>query len=163
MTLIDQRGPVRAHAGKRRTTGLDDATLLRLAKSHPELEAAVAAAAAEHATLAGEFAELFAMDEDAQLRAVQGGYVNFYADDAINPYVALTARGPWVVTLNGAVLYDAGGYGMIGFGHTPGTVMQAMAKPQVMANIMPPSLSQLRSDRALRKEIGHTRAGYPFA
>ena len=163
MTLIEKLAPLRAHAGKRLTTGLDDATLSRLAKSHPDLEAAVEAAAAEHDRLQNEFADLFAMDEGAQLRAVQGGYVNFYADDAINPYVALTARGPWVVTINGAVLYDAGGYGMIGFGHTPEAVMQAMSKPQVMANIMTPSLSQLRFDRALRKEIGHTRGGCPFA
>jgi len=163
MNLIEKLAPLRAHSGKRLTTGLDDATLLRLAASHPDLEAAVAAAAAEHAALDEEFSDLFAMDEDAQLRVVQAGYINFYADDAINPYVALAARGPWVVTLNGAVLYDAGGYGMIGFGHTPEAVMAAMAKPQVMANIMTPSLSQLRFDRALRKEIGHTRGGCPFA
>ncbi|MEP6908392.1 MAG: hypothetical protein ABI858_10500, partial [Pseudoxanthomonas sp.] len=163
MTLIEKLAPLRAHPGKRLTTGLDDATLSRLANTHPDLEAAIDAAIAEHAQLSSEFADLFAMDEDAQLRAVQAGYVNFYADDAINPYVALAARGPWVVTLKGAVLYDAGGYGMIGFGHTPEAVMEAMAKPQVMANIMTPSLSQLRFDRALRKEIGHTRGGCPFA
>lgn len=163
MTLIEKLAPLRAHAGKRMTTGLDDATLLRLAKSHPDLEAAVAAAAAEHENLRDEFADLFALDEDAQLRAVQGGYINFYAEDAVNPYVALVARGPWIVTINGAVLYDAGGYGMIGFGHTPEAVLEAMSKPQAMANIMTPSLSQLRFDRALRKEIGHTRGGCPFA
>ncbi|MET0654862.1 MAG: aminotransferase class III-fold pyridoxal phosphate-dependent enzyme [Pseudoxanthomonas sp.] len=163
MNLIEKLAPLRAHAGKRMTTGLDDATLLRLAKSHPDLEAAIAAAAVEHGNLSDEFADLFAMDEEAQLRAVQGGYINFYAEDAINPYVALAARGPWVVTLNGAVLYDAGGYGMIGFGHTPEAVLEAMSRPQVMANIMTPSLSQLRFDRALRKEIGHTRGGCPFA
>ena len=163
MHLIEQLAPLRAHAGKRMTRGLDDATLLRLAKSHPDLEAAINAAAAEHEAVRDEFAALLDMDEDAQLRAVQAGYVNFYAEDAINPYVALVARGPWIVTINGAVLYDAGGYGMIGFGHTPEAVLQAMSKPQVMANIMTPSLSQLRFDRALRKEIGHTRGGCPFA
>src|SRR5687767_3194920 len=125
MTLIDKLAPLRAHAGKRMTTGLDDATLLRLAKSHPDLEAAITAAAIEHESLHDEFAELFALDEDAQLRAVQSGYVNFYSEDAINPYVALAARGPWIVTINGAVLYDAGGYGMIGFGHTPEAVLEA--------------------------------------
>ena len=157
MNLIEKLAPLRAHAGKRMTVGLDDATLERLARSHPELEAAVDAAAAEHASLSDEFADLFALDETAQLRAVQAGYINFYAEDAVNPYVALAARGPWVVTINGAVLYDTGGYGMIGFGHTPAAVLEAMSKPQVMANIMTPSLSQLRFDRALRKEIGHTR------
>ncbi|WP_454829852.1 aminotransferase class III-fold pyridoxal phosphate-dependent enzyme [Pseudoxanthomonas wuyuanensis] len=163
MAPIDLLAPLRAHKGKRLTQGLDDASVVRLAKSHPELTAAIEAAASAHAELQGEFAELFELDENAQLRAVQGGFVNFYADDAINPYVALAARGPWLVTINGAVLYDAGGYGMLGFGHTPATVMAAMARPQVMANIMTPSLSQLRFDRALRKEIGHTRGGCPYA
>ena len=163
MALIELLAPLRAHKGKRLTTGLDDAMVARFAKSHPDLVAAIEAAAKEHAQLQDEFAELFDMDEDAQLRAVQGGFVNFYPDDAITPYIALTARGPWVVSLNGAVLYDAGGYGMLGFGHTPEQVMAAMAKPQAMANIMTPSLSQLRFDRALREEIGHTRGGCPYA
>ena len=163
MALTDALAPLRAHTGQRLTHGLDDATVERLAKGHPDLAAVIEAAAAEHARLKDEFAELFDLDEAEQLRAVQAGYVNFYADDAVNPYIALAARGPWVVTLNGAVLYDAGGYGMLGFGHTPAAVLDAMARPQVMANIMTPSLSQLRFDRALRKEIGHTRGGCPFA
>ncbi|QND81697.1 aminotransferase class III-fold pyridoxal phosphate-dependent enzyme [Pseudoxanthomonas mexicana] len=163
MALTDALAPLRAHTGQRLTQGLDDATVERLAKGHPDLAAVIEAAAAEHARLKDEFAELFDLDEAEQLRAVQAGYVNFYADDAVNPYIALAARGPWVVTLNGAVLYDAGGYGMLGFGHTPAAVLDAMARPQVMANIMTPSLSQLRFDRALRKEIGHTRGGCPFA
>ncbi|MCH6483995.1 aminotransferase class III-fold pyridoxal phosphate-dependent enzyme [Pseudoxanthomonas sp. LH2527] len=163
MALIDHLAPLRAHPGQRLTRGLDDTAIERLAKGHPDLVAVIEAAAAEHARLHDEFSELLAMDEAEQLRVVQSGYVNFYADDAINPYIALAARGPWVVTLKGAVLYDAGGYGMLGFGHTPGAVLDAMARPQVMANIMTPSLSQLRFDRALRKEIGHTRGGCPFA
>ena len=163
MALIDHLAPLRAHPGQRLTRGLDDTAIERLAKGHPDLVAVIEAAAAEHARLHDEFSELLAMDEAEQLRVVQSGYVNFYADDAINPYIALAARGPWVVTLKGAVLYDAGGYGMLGFGHTPAAVLDAMARPQVMANIMTPSLSQLRFDRALRKEIGHTRGGCPFA
>ena len=162
MVITAPLAALRAHKGQRLTQGLDDATVERLAKSHPDLVAAIEAAAVEHARLQGEFAELFDLDEAAQLQAVQAGFVNFYAEDAVNPYIALAARGPWVVSLNGAVLYDAGGYGMLGFGHTPETVMKAMSRPQVMANIMTPSLSQLRFDRALRKEIGHTRGGCPF-
>ncbi len=163
MALIELLAPLRAHAGTRLTTGLDDATVARLAGQHPDLAAAIEAAAAEHGRLKDEFAELLDLDEEAQLRAVQAGFVNFYADDAVNPYIALAARGPWVVTLKGAVLYDAGGYGMLGFGHSPEAVLAAMARPQVMANIMTPSLSQLRFDRAMRGEIGHTRGGCPFA
>ncbi|MGV8931321.1 MAG: aminotransferase class III-fold pyridoxal phosphate-dependent enzyme [Luteimonas sp.] len=163
MTIIDQLAPLRAHTGARRTSGLDDATLAQFAATHPELVAAVADAVTEHARIKDEFADLLNLDEDAQVQAVQTGFVNFYPQDAVNPYVALAARGPWVVTINGAVLYDTGGYGMLGFGHTPQPVLDAMAKPQAMANIMTPNLSQLRLDRALRKEIGQSRGECPFA
>src|SRR5690606_31207146 len=45
----------------------------------------------------------------------------------------------------------------------PQAIIDAMARPQAMANIMTPSLSQLRAERALRKEIGHSMGGCPFA
>jgi acetylornithine/succinyldiaminopimelate/putrescine aminotransferase len=154
--------PLRA-AGTRRTTGLDDATLDRFAASDPRLAEAITAAASAFAGIADEFGELIDLDEDAQCAAVQAGYVNFYPQYSVNPYVALAGRGPWLVTLKGAVLFDAGGYGMLGFGHTTGEILDAMARPQVMANVMTPSVSQLRFERAIRAEIGHTRAdGCPF-
>ncbi|MDC7806478.1 aminotransferase class III-fold pyridoxal phosphate-dependent enzyme [Luteimonas sp BLCC-B24] len=164
MSVIEILAPLRAHGGQRRTTGLPDDVLERFAATHPDLLDAARAAAAAHAALTTEFADLLDLDEDAQARAVQAGYVNFYQSDAVNPYVALAARGPWIVTLKGAVLHDSGGYGMLGFGHTPRAVIEAMAQPVPMANIMTPSLSQLKLDRALRREIGHTRdGGCPFS
>ena len=162
MSFIERLAPLRTQPGTRLTTGLDDATLERLAQDHPDLVAAVEAAAAEFSRVQGELGPVLALDEQAQIEAMQDGFINFYADDAVTPYVALTARGPWVVTLKGAVLYDAGGYGMLGFGHTPDAVLEAMAQPQVMANIMTPSASQPRFIKALRAEIGHTRGGCPF-
>ncbi len=163
MNLIDILKPLRSHAGKVRTAGLDDATVLRLADRFPELVAAAHAAVEQYGAIRSEFAELLDIDEQAQIEAVQAGFVNFYSEDAVNPYVALAARGPWVVTLKGAVVHDSGGYGMIGFGHTPQAVIDTMAKPQVMANVMTPSLSQLRAVRALRNEIGHSIGGCPYA
>ena len=162
MNLLDQLATLRQHGGAVRTHGLDDATLQRLAATHPELRAAVDDALAQFAALQLEFPDLLALDEDAQCHAVQSDFVNFYPGDAVNPYVALAARGPWVVTLKGAVVHDSGGYGMLGFGHTPAHVLAAMAKPQVMANIMTPSLSQLRLARALKREIGASRGGCPY-
>src|SRR5690606_21881099 len=141
--------PLRARKGKRRTPGLDDATVARFAAGHPELVAAIEAAAAAFARVESDFADLLDLDEDAQIEAIQAGFVNFYPQDGVNPYVALTARGPWIVTLKGAVLYDTGGYGMLGFGHAPEPVIEAMSRAQALANIMTPSLSQLRLDRAL--------------
>ncbi|MBN8211452.1 MAG: aminotransferase class III-fold pyridoxal phosphate-dependent enzyme [Xanthomonadales bacterium] len=162
MALLDILAPLRALGGKRRTQGLDDATILRFAATHPELVEAIQAAAAEYARIHDEFADLLDMDEGAQALAVQAGFVNFYSNDTVNPYVALAARGPWVVTLKGAVVHDSGGYGMLGFGHTPKAVLETMSRPQAMANIMTPSLSQLRFDRAIRREIGHSQGACPF-
>ncbi|HEL4239309.1 TPA: aminotransferase class III-fold pyridoxal phosphate-dependent enzyme [Stenotrophomonas maltophilia] len=163
MSFIERLAPLRNQPGTRLTSGLDDATLTALSANHPQLIAAVDAAAEEFARVQADQGPLLAQDEQAQIDAMQDGFVNFYADDAVTPYVALAARGPWVVTLKGAVLYDAGGYGMLGFGHTPDAVLEAMARPQVMANIMTPSLSQQRFITALRAEIGHRRGGCPFA
>jgi len=163
MSFIERLAPLRNQPGTRLTSGLDDATLTALSANHPQLIAAVDAAAEEFARVQADLGPLLAQDEQAQIDAMQDGFVNFYADDAVTPYVALAARGPWVVTLKGAVLYDAGGYGMLGFGHTPDAVLEAMARPQVMANIMTPSLSQQRFITALRAEIGHRRGGCPFA
>ena len=96
------------------------------------------AAAEEFARVQADLGPLLAQDEQAQIDAMQDGFVNFYADDAVTR-TWRWPRGPWVVTLKGAVLYDAGGYGMLGFGHTPDAVLEAMARPQVMANIMTPA------------------------
>lgn len=163
MALLDTLAPLRAHAGARRTQGLDDATILTFAATHPDLVEAIRAAGAEYAAIRGEFTELLDLDETAQTLAVQAGFVNFYSNDTVNPYVALAARGPWIVTLKGAVLHDSGGYGMLGFGHAPQAIIDAMARPQAMANIMTPNLSQLRFDRAIRAEVGHSIGGCPFS
>lgn len=162
--VVGKLAPLRNSGGRVRTRGLDDATIERMAARFPDLRAAIDAAAEQFAALrSSEFAPLLALDEQAQIDAVQAGFINFYADDAVNPYVALAARGPWIVTLKGAVVHDSGGYGMLGLGHTPNAVLAAMARPQVMANVMTPNLAQLRLDRALRREIGHSRGACPYA
>src|SRR6185312_11695423 len=102
------------------------------------------------------------LGEQAQIESAQSGFVNFYADDAVCPFVALAARGPWIVTTKGAVLYDCGGYGMLGFGHNPAAVLQTLSRRQVMANVMTPNVSQFRFAEALRREIGHTRGTHPY-
>lgn len=162
MAVTDKLIPLRAHGGKRRTVGLDDAVIARFAASHSDLVEAIDAAVAEYERIKGEFADLLDLDEAEQIQRIQAGYVNFYPDTGVNPYVALSARGPWIVTLKGAVLHDSGGYGMLGFGHAPKAVLEAMAKPQAMANIMTPSLSQLRFEKAIRGAIGIGRGGCPY-
>jgi acetylornithine/succinyldiaminopimelate/putrescine aminotransferase len=159
MSPIAKLNELRSCGGAARTQGLSDATIERFAQHDANLVAAIDEAHALFRNLAGEFDDLLKLDEAAQLARVQGDFVNFYADDSINPYVALAARGPWVVTLKGAVVYDVGGYGMLGLGHAPQAVIDALAGHQVMANVMTPNLSQLRFARALKRELGHTRGG----
>ncbi|HEX3125497.1 MAG TPA: aminotransferase class III-fold pyridoxal phosphate-dependent enzyme [Rhodanobacteraceae bacterium] len=163
MSLLAKLNELRQYGGAIRTHGLADAEVTRLAATYPELGEAIDDAHALHIALRVEMPDLLKLDENAQLQRVQGDFINFYPDDAVNPYVVLAARGPWVITLKGAVIHDSGGYGMLGFGHTPKAILAALARPQVMANVMTPSVSQLRFTQALGREIGHTRGGSPFA
>lgn len=163
MDIIEILQKIRDDAGEPLTVGLPDDVIRRFAADDTDLREAVRAAPAARSALVSEFPALMAADEHAQVAAVQADLVNFYAADAVNPYVALVARGPWIVTTFGAVLHDSGGYGMLGFGHDPASVRAAMDRPHVMANVMTASFSQLRFTRALRREIGHTRGGCPFA
>ena len=162
MNALQKLNSMRQSGGSRRTVGLPDATIERFLKTDPLLAQAIDEGFAAFEAARAEFPALLALDEAQQMAEVQAGFVNFYADDAVNPYVAVAARGPWVVTLKGAVVHDSGGYGMLGAGHAPQFVIDAMARPQVMANIMTPSLSHLRLTQALRREIGHTRGGCPY-
>ena len=78
------------------------------------------------------------------------------------PIHPIAGRGPWLVTACGAVLHDNGGYGMLGSGHGPSSIIDAMSENWVMANVMTPSFSQKRLGDRLRKELGHTRGSCPF-
>ena len=51
---------------------------------------------------------------------------------------------------------------MLGGGHGPEDIIDAMSQNHVMANVMTPSLSHARLASALKKELGHTRGSCPF-
>ena len=162
MTLIELLNEMRNHGGPARTTGLTDDVILSFAKTDQHLTEAIESAHHTFLRLREDKPALLAMDEESQIQEIQSSYVNFYAEDAINPFVALSGRGPWIVTLKGAVLHDSGGYGMIGFGHAPEAVLKVLARKHVMANVMTPHISQKNFSDSLRKEIGHTRGSCPF-
>lgn len=162
-SVLEQLNAIREKTGERRTKGLDDNTVCQFVSKDPTLLEAVNLATKEFKTLSAEFPELMTLAEPEQVAAIEEHLVNFYADDTVNPYVSMAAYGPWIVTTKGAVVHDSGGYGMLGFGHVPDPIIDAMTKPQVMANVMTPSLAQLRLARALEKEIGQQRkGGCPF-
>ena len=157
MRVLDTLAELRQLSGKRLTHGLSDAQLAPFADDS-QLQAAAEQAIAQYQALKADFGHVFSMDEAEQIEHLQNDYVNFYAQDAVNPYVALAAKGPWIITAKGAVIHDNGGYGMLGFGHAPEKVLKAMAGDQVMANIMTASFSQKRLADALRQELGGERS-----
>ena len=79
--------------------------------------------------------------------------LNFYNKDTIVPYHPVAAKGPWIVASNGALLYDVGGYGMLGFGHSPDWCLEVLSKTNVMANIMTPNSIQLDFTNILQEKI----------
>lgn len=162
MTLIERLNEMRKYGGEVRTQGLSDDVITRFSGHDSRLTEAIEAAYTEFQRLLIDEPELMKLDETGQAQAIQKDFVNFYAHDAVNPYISVAGRGPWIVSLKGAVLYDAGGYGMLGFGHAPKEVLEAMNSDHVMANIMTPNISQMKMSQKLRAEIGHTRGGCPF-
>ena len=162
MSIIKLLNEMREHGGPARTTGLTDDAILRFAERDSQLTAAIEQAHGIFSGLCNDEPHFMSLDEDSQIQEIQAAYVNFYAEDAINPFVALAGSGPWIVTLKGAVVHDSGGYGMLGMGHAPEAVLKAMQGKQVMANVMTPNLSQKNLIEALRKEIGQTRGQCPF-
>ena len=163
MSVIEQLQELRDFGGKALTSGLDDASIAHFAAGDPQLGLAIAAALEAHRRLQTDDAEFLRLDEAEQIRQAQSGFVNFYPDDAINRYLPAAAQGPWIVTLKGAVLHDNGGYGMLGFGHNDPAILTALARPQVMANIMTPSVAQRHFAKAVQRELGHRRGGSPYA
>ena len=156
---------MRDYGGSPLTQGLTDGIIQDfLDDGYAELAVAIERGYEQFLSLKQSHADFLLLDESDQISQAHDGLTNFYAEDAINPYVAVSASGPWIVTLKGAVIYDCGGYGMLGQGHAPLAVLEAMNKPHVMANIMTASVSQLEFVKRLRKEIGRTRAdGTPYA
>jgi acetylornithine/succinyldiaminopimelate/putrescine aminotransferase len=162
MDFMDKLKAIRACGGAVITHGLSDEVIRAFAARDESVEHAIEDAFAAHAHLWTQYRELMEADETAQIHALNADLLNFYADDQVNPYVPLGARGPWIVTSKGAVVHDNGGYGMLGFGHAPQHVLAAMSGHQVMANVMTSSFSQYRFVEALQREVGHRRGSCPY-
>ena len=151
---------MRDFGGAALTSGLrDDVIEDFLANGYGALAHAISEAYSRFVELRDTHADFLALDESEQINEANSGLTNFYAKDTVNPYIAVSASGPWIVSLKGAVIYDCGGYGMLGLGHAPDIVLEVMNQPHVMANVMTASISQVDFVKRLRQEIGHTREG----
>ncbi len=157
---------IRELAGKTKgqTHGLSDETIERFCKHDPNLVRAIKEAVLNFDALVEEMGVEWTSEGESDLiSTLQSDYINFYSAATINPYVAIAARGPWVITSRGAVIHDNGGYGMLGGGHGPDAVIESMSKNWVMANVMTPSFSQARLANRLKDELGHSRGNCPFS
>ena len=142
---------------------MTDEEIIGFLNSDPLLGHAIQEAGVQFDSLKAEFGPtLEGSDEKDLILQLQDGFVNFYNPATVNPYIAIAARGPWIVTSHGAVIHDNGGYGMLGAGHGPQSIIDAMSSNWVMANVMTASFSQKRLEDRLRKELGHTRGHCPF-
>ncbi len=162
MTVLDKLHAIRASKGDVLTQGLSEDIVNKFLASDQTLTHAIEIAYENFKTIKSEFPDLVDMDESAQMKEVQKDFINFYSDDAINPYVSLGGKGAWLITLKGAVIHDNGGYGMLGAGHAPDYVLETMSRPHVMANIMTPSVLQMKLSQAIKREVGHTQGACPF-
>ena len=154
---------MRNFGGEAVTTGLSDEVILDFLGERDDLAQAIEQGHAAFTGLQASHAGFVALSEREQIVQSQKGLTNFYPTDGVNPYIAVAAAGPWIVTLKGAVVYDCGGYGMLGLGHSPQVVLKAMNQPHVMANVMTPSVSQMDFIARMRAEVGHTRGDAPYA
>ena len=162
-TSLDILHAIRNHTGSCSTTGLPDDVIMSFIDADPSLKTAIDEAKLSFNSLSSESGlDLQSMDEDSLISILQSDFVNFYSAATVNPYVAISARGPWIITSHGAVIHDNGGYGMLGMGHGPDDVISSMQKNWVMANVMTASFSQKKLADRLKKEIGHTRGECPF-
>lgn len=154
---------MRSFGGPAITRGLTDEVIQDFLAERDDLALAIERGHARFQELKVARPDYLELGEADQIREAHAGLTNFYARDAVNPYVAVGGAGPWIITLKGAVVYDVGNYGMLGLGHAPQAILDAMNQSHVMANIMTASTNKLDFVAALQSEIGHTRpGGYPF-
>ena len=99
------------------------------------------------------YSKILQLDENKQITYLQKDILNFYEEKYINPYVPLSAHGPWIITTFGSVIYDVGGYGMLAFGHNP-DIINYLSKEQTMANVMTAQFIHAKFTSLLDQEIG---------
>ena len=148
---------LREQAGPAETCGLSEKLINEFLERDPLLGEAIEAAEKAGAEIKQNSPQYLSRSETDLIKELSDGFLNFYRPETVSPYIPIAAKGPWIITLSGAVVYDSGGYGMLGQGQNPDSICAVAAKPQVMANIMTPSFSQRRFIDLIRSRIGYLR------
>jgi acetylornithine/succinyldiaminopimelate/putrescine aminotransferase len=151
---------MKAASGKRISEGLQTKYLEKFLLTDPRLAEVIEVAYDYWKKLDAK--TTYGMDEAACITEIFSGFQHLYPEETRQPYVPIASRGPWMVSMHGAVVHDSGGYGMLGYGHNRKEIKEAMAEEAVMANHMTPSLAHKDFIAALRGEIGRSRKDPPF-
>ena len=138
MTNLDNLNSFRKTRPTPVTCGLSDVVVSEFLEDDKSLQYILSNFQKAFDKFAASSPELVSLNEEELMKKVQEKILNFYPEENKSPYVPLIAKGPWVLTLFGSILYDIGGYGMLGFGHNPDSVMEALREDQCMANVMTP-------------------------
>jgi acetylornithine/succinyldiaminopimelate/putrescine aminotransferase len=157
MSVLKKLEIMRNFGGTRATIGLSDSIIEKFSKTSPDLNQAVEIAFKSWENLKSAHGDLLKLNELDLVHLLQKDYVNFYKVEALNPYVPLAGKGPWAITAHGAVVYDCGGYGMLGQGQGPSKIIEAMSENVFMANIMTANFSHKKFADKMFQEIGQTR------
>jgi len=158
--LLQRLAEMKEASGLRMTEGLTNNHLERFLASDPRLAEVIIAAYAAWQKLDPK--TTYKMEEAALITDVFQGLQHLYPEETRQPYVPIAGRGPWMVSMHGAVIHDSGGYGMMGFGHNRREICEAMAEEAVMANHMTPSLEHKYFIKSMRAEIGRSHKQCPF-
>jgi len=157
LSAFEKLAAIKLQTGKARTVGLSDKQIERFLESDELLVRVISEGYRRFAFIQRELGDKLKLDESELIKEVQKGFLNFYSEGSLCPYIPMVGRGPWVVTLYGSIVYDSGGYGMLGFGHSREVAREVFSKNLVMANIMTPSLSQMRFVNLMKEKIGVMR------
>ncbi len=151
---IDTLKKIRENSGEPRTIGLSDEVIKSFLSSDPKLKSLLDEAESAHNKLRERYSKIIDGSEADAILEIQKDFLNFYPEDGVAPFIPLSAKGPWIVTAYGAVVYDSGGYGMLGLGHNPDDFSTVIGKERVMANVMTPNLIQKDFTDKLKSIIG---------
>ena len=93
--VLVQLAEIRMNTGNKQTVGLKDEIITRFAAKDHTLMRAISEASQVHKEHLNEFgSDHMMMDETDLIKYLQSDYVNFYAPATVNPYIAISARGP---------------------------------------------------------------------
>src|SRR3989338_1410139 len=106
MDILKKLKDIRSEHKFIETSGIEDKYIEQFVEKDPRLGQLIEEAAQAYQEYKKEYGDILRHDEEDQIHEIQRDFLNFYEDHNVNPYVALVAKGPWIISTCGAVIYD---------------------------------------------------------